>query len=94
MCYEAAGLARSRTPGRAECAAGQPGRGLGRHLLDCLLRQAGARSIDIVYGDVLAQNKPMLALARSLGFKVKLSLEDASSVRVEIPAANYARDDD
>ena len=70
------------------------GVGLGRHLLDCLLRQASAREIDTVYGDVLAQNKPMLALARSLGFKVKLSLEDASSVRVEIPAANYARDDD
>lgn len=68
------------------------GVGLGRHLLDCLLRQASARNIDIVYGDVLAQNKPMLALARSMGFKVKLSLEDASSVRVEIPAANYASD--
>lgn len=65
------------------------GAGLGRHLLDCLLRQASARDIDVVYGDVLAQNRPMLGLARSLGFKVKRSLEDASSVRVEIAAANY-----
>lgn len=66
------------------------GVGLGRHLLDCLLRQAGARGIDIVYGDVLTQNRPMLSLARSLGFKVKISLEDASSVRVEIPMVDYA----
>jgi len=48
----------------------------------------------MVYGDVLAQNRPMLGLARSLGFKVKRSLEDASSVRVEIAAANYGRDKD
>ena len=70
------------------------GVGLGRHLLDCLLRQASARNIGMVYGDVLAQNRPMLGLARSLGFKVKRSLEDASSVRVEIAAANYGRDKD
>jgi ribosomal protein S18 acetylase RimI-like enzyme len=63
--------------------------GLGRHLLDCLLRQASARGTEIVYGDVLAQNRPMLQLARSLGFKVKRSLDDASSVRVEIPTRNY-----
>jgi GNAT superfamily N-acetyltransferase len=65
------------------------GVGLGRHLLDCLLRQASARGTEIVYGDVLAQNRPMLQLARSLGFKVKRSLDDASSVRVEIPTRNY-----
>jgi len=68
------------------------GVGLGRHLLDCLLRQASARGIEIVYGDVLSQNKPMLSLARSLGFKVKISLDDASSVRVEIPMASYTSD--
>ncbi|WP_293621121.1 GNAT family N-acetyltransferase [Salinisphaera sp.] len=68
------------------------GVGLGRHLLDCLLRQASARDIDIVFGDVLAQNQPMLGLARSLGFDIKRNTEDASSVRVEIAAANYARE--
>lgn len=67
------------------------GRGLGRHLLDCLLRQAGARGIDVVYGDVLAQNKPMLALSRDLGFKVKRSLDDPGSVQVEIPVPDYTR---
>ncbi|GAB3685469.1 bifunctional acetate--CoA ligase family protein/GNAT family N-acetyltransferase [Salinisphaera aquimarina] len=65
------------------------GIGLGRHLLDCLLRQAQARGIETVYGDVLAQNRPMLKLARGLGFKVRLSIDDASSVRVEIPMADY-----
>lgn len=65
------------------------GVGLGRHLLDCLLRQASARGTEVVYGDVLAQNRPMLQLARSLGFKVKRSLDDASSVRVEIPSRDY-----
>ncbi|MES1925535.1 GNAT family N-acetyltransferase [Salinisphaera sp. T31B1] len=67
------------------------GVGLGRHLLDCLLRQAGAREIRTVYGDVLAQNKPMLSLARSLGFRIKISLDDASSVRAEIDLADYGK---
>ncbi len=67
------------------------GRGLGRHLLDCLLRAAGARGIHTVYGDVLADNRPMLALARSLGFRVQRPLEDASSVQVTIDVRNYAR---
>lgn len=58
--------------------------GLGRHLLDCLLRQAGARGIETVYGDVLAQNERMLRLARSLGFRIRLSQEDASSVQAHI----------
>src|SRR5699024_11073552 len=65
------------------------GTGLGRHLLDCLLRQAHARHIGIVYGDILAHNRPMLGLARSLGFSIKRSLEDASSVRAEIDVARY-----
>ena len=55
------------------------------------VRQAGARGIDIVYGDVLAQNKPMLALSRDLGFKVRRSLDDPGSVRVEIPVPDYTR---
>lgn len=66
------------------------GVGLGRHLLDCLLRQASARQVETVYGDVLAQNKPMLKLAKSLGFKVKRNLDDTTSVRVEIPTRHYA----
>jgi acetyltransferase len=66
------------------------GVGLGRHLLDCLLRQAGAHGIETVYGDVLSQNRPMLSLARSMGFKIHFSLEDATSVRAEISTGDYA----
>lgn len=69
------------------------GTGLGRHLLDCLLRQAHARHIGIVYGDILAHNRPMLSLARSMGFAIKRSLEDASSVRAEINVACYRSND-
>ena len=65
------------------------GVGLGRHLLDCLLRQAGAHGVDTVYGDVLAQNRPMLTLARSLGFKIQRSLEDATSVQARIDVTQY-----
>ncbi|RJS91041.1 GNAT family N-acetyltransferase [Salinisphaera sp. Q1T1-3] len=65
------------------------GVGLGRHLLDCLLRQAGARGIDTVYGDILTHNRPMLELARSLGFALQRSLDDPTSVRAEIDVARY-----
>ncbi|WP_423820542.1 GNAT family N-acetyltransferase [Salinisphaera sp. SPP-AMP-43] len=63
--------------------------GLGRHLLDCLLRQAHARGITVVYGDILAHNRPMLELARSLGFTVHRSLEEPTSVRAEIDVVRY-----
>ncbi|MES1954432.1 bifunctional acetate--CoA ligase family protein/GNAT family N-acetyltransferase [Salinisphaera hydrothermalis] len=65
------------------------GVGLGRHLLDCLLRQAHARGIGTVYGEILADNRPMLELARSLGFTIRRSLDDATSVRAEIDVARY-----
>ncbi|HET7314502.1 GNAT family N-acetyltransferase [Salinisphaera sp.] len=65
------------------------GVGLGRHLLDCLLRQAHARGIATVYGDVLAHNRPMLELARALGFSIRRSLDDAGSRRAEIDVAHY-----
>ncbi|AWN17274.1 GNAT family N-acetyltransferase [Salinisphaera sp. LB1] len=65
------------------------GIGLGRHLLDCLLRQAHARGIETVYGEILADNRPMLELARSLGFTIHRSLDDATCVRAEIDVARY-----
>jgi GNAT superfamily N-acetyltransferase len=63
--------------------------GLGRHLLDCLLRQAHARGITTVYGDVLTENRPMLELVRRLGFTIKHIPDDPSSVRAEIDVARY-----
>ena len=65
------------------------GVGLGRHLLDCLLRQAWARDIATVYGDILSHNRPMLELAKRLGFSIKRSLDDPSSIRAEIDVGAY-----
>lgn len=44
--------------------------GLGRKLLCTLLRSAAESGLQYLVGDVLATNAPMLALARSLGFRV------------------------
>ncbi len=44
------------------------GRGIGRRLLEKLIAVARARGIRRMYGDVLATNASMLALARKLGF--------------------------
>src|SRR5699024_7888163 len=67
--------------------------GLGRHLLDCLLRQAHARGIVTVFGEVLAANDGMLELARRLGFRIRRIPDDPSSVRAEIDVARYRSGD-
>ncbi|WP_295686484.1 GNAT family N-acetyltransferase [uncultured Nevskia sp.] len=58
--------------------------GLGRHLLKRLLEIAHGRGIGKVHGDVLAENRPMLDLARSLGFVVMAVPDDPGCRRVEI----------
>lgn len=45
------------------------GMGLGRHLLRRLVRWARGKQLDSLHGDVAADNQPMLALAKSLGFR-------------------------
>ncbi len=45
------------------------GMGLGRHLMRRLVRWAKGKRLECLYGDVLEENEPMLALARSLGFQ-------------------------
>jgi GNAT superfamily N-acetyltransferase len=70
----------------------QRGAGLGRHLMENLLDFAAARGIKTVYGDVLAENRPMLALCRALGFTIRLNPGDPSSQRVEIDPARFKRD--
>ncbi len=45
------------------------GMGLGRHLMRRLVRWAKGKRLDRLYGDVLEENEPMRALARSLGFQ-------------------------
>lgn len=63
------------------------GRGIGKHLMHCLLDVARSRGVRMVYGDVLAENGPMLAVARSLGFQVKRDPEDHQCVRVSLRTA-------
>lgn len=58
--------------------------GLGRHLLKQLLEIARRRGIGKVHGDVLAENRPMLDLARGLRFVVMAVPDDPGCLRVEI----------
>jgi acetyltransferase len=68
-----------RDPGtaRAEFAliVGAPVRrqGLGRYLMQRLFDWARAKGIEEIHGLILAENTPMLALARDLGFEVRAS---------------------
>jgi RimJ/RimL family protein N-acetyltransferase len=58
------------------------GRGLGTLMLSRLLRHAQRRGVPRLFGDVLRDNLPMIALARSLGFSVNRHAADARLVRV------------
>ncbi len=52
------------------------GQGLGRHLMERVFAWARAQGIAEVFGHVLADNAPMLAFVRRLGFRVTRSAED------------------
>jgi len=58
------------------------GRGLGRRLLAMLLEHAQAAGVREAVGIVLANNKSMLRLARSMGFAVTAEPGDATVVRI------------
>ncbi|MBD9369027.1 GNAT family N-acetyltransferase [Xanthomonas sp. XNM01] len=45
------------------------GLGLGRHLLQKLVKWSRGRYLDRLYGDTPARNRPMLELAESMGFR-------------------------
>jgi acetyltransferase len=47
-------------------------RGVGRLLMQHLIEYAASRGINEIYGDVLGDNTPMLALCRQLGFRLGL----------------------
>ena len=57
------------------------GMGLGRHLMRRLVRWAKGRKLEKLWGDVMEQNQPMLALAQSLGFR-REPTDQAGLVRV------------
>ena len=58
------------------------GSGLSTQLLSSLLRQAPHDGYTVMQGAVMAENVPMLALARKLGFEIKRLPDDATVVRV------------
>lgn len=58
------------------------GRGIGRRMLEKLIRLAQARGLEVIYGDVLSTNVSMLTLARHMGFKAARHPEDATVTRV------------
>lgn len=58
------------------------GMGLGRHMMQRLVRWAKGKRLDRLYGDVLEYNSPMLALADSLGFRRQHVADSPGMVRV------------
>jgi acetyltransferase len=60
------------------------GRGLGERLLRSLIRRARARRVGSLYGEVLPDNRAMLALARKFGFSERRSPADPRLLRVEM----------
>lgn len=60
------------------------GQGLGRLLMEEIIAYARRRGIGEIWGTVLAENAPMLALVRKLGFTVSADADDRSLVRVAL----------
>ena len=62
------------------------GGGLGKRLLTTLIEAARRRGLRVMEGFVLASNKPMLKLARRLGFEIRFDPDDPSVriVRLEL----------
>jgi acetyltransferase len=59
---------------------GYHGRGLGYKLVDVLIGIAQDRGLEQIYGEVLAENQTMLAIARKLGFTVEPTQDDVVRV--------------
>jgi acetyltransferase len=61
------------------------GQGLGRHLLEKMIRYCRKRGIERLIGQVLTDNTGMLELARRTGFTKKLSVEgDAMEITLSL----------
>jgi acetyltransferase len=66
------------------------GRGMARHLMERLIAWAQDRSVAVIVGQVLADNAPMLAFVRRLGFQVHRMPDEDGVVeaRMELPATS------
>lgn len=60
------------------------GQGLGRHLMERLFDWARSQGIREILGHVLADNAPMLAFVRALGFEVRRSREEEDVMEARI----------
>ncbi|MBL8658289.1 MAG: bifunctional acetate--CoA ligase family protein/GNAT family N-acetyltransferase [Rhodospirillales bacterium] len=60
------------------------GKGLGRLLMEEILAYAERRGIGEIWGEVLAENRPMLTLVRKLGFSVAPDFEEPGVMRVRL----------
>lgn len=58
------------------------GQGLGKRLMRALMQRVKLKGVQTLWGDVLYENAPMLALARTLGFAIEKHPDDAHVVRV------------
>jgi acetyltransferase len=58
------------------------GKGLGPKLMEQLIAIARDQGLQLLYGDVLAQNKPMLEMAKKMGFHLNRLADDV--VRIEM----------
>ena len=63
---------------------GLKGKGLGRALLEKIIRYCKARGTRELVGEVLAENAPMLGLAKRLGFKSHRSDDGVVNVRLAL----------
>ncbi len=54
------------------------GRGIGGLLMRRMIAHAEQQGLKLVYGDVLAENEPMLSLAKRVGFTVRNNPDDPS----------------
>lgn len=63
------------------------GLGIGKRLLCLLIVAARAQGVEQMYGDVLRDNRPLLAMARACGFAIGRHPEDIRLVRVQRPLA-------
>jgi len=59
------------------------GCGLGTRLLRALIDHAARIGVRRVYGDVLVENRPMLALAEKLGFVLRVHQADSRLIRAQ-----------
>ena len=58
------------------------GQGIGRRILATLIERAARRGLKLISGDVLAENRGMIALGRALKFRVCESEDDPTVVRL------------